>query len=370
MKQSKLKACTLFAGTAALLLGLGSCNKEPEVAVEEAPLVVEHATVRAHVGDRGAATKASFSNNILDWSVGDKVVMVSNGCVNGTLECTGLDGTSGIFEGDISQFTPAGVEIYFLGNQDPSGAESTFDLSAQSGTEAALVGFLFLKTAAPVVLEKTSADDDPNVTYGIAGGSSVSFDSTPLVPFLEIRNLDQGLVQSGSLTEEELTGVKATQVKINGLKNILRIDLTTGTVSASMSSKTTVTTIRPVSTADRANNYFMAIVPQTATDLTMEVSYTSQDVPSLQWSGINWTIADPQDEGSTTASYYTDWNAQTGLTFGSISSKGGYSGSSVSGGETADGKTQKNGYNGSNVDGTSDNPQGSKGGYNGSEVVG
>ncbi len=370
MKQSKLKACTLFAGTAALLLGLGSCNKEPNAAVEEAPLVVEHATVRVQVGDRGAATKASFSGNVLDWSVGDKVVMVSNGCVNGTLECTSLDGTSGVFEGDISQFTPSGVQIYFLGNQDPSGAESTFDLSTQNGTEAALVGFLFLKTESTIVLEKTSADDDPNVTYGISDDSpAISFDPTPLVPFLEIRNLDQGLVQSGSLTEEELTGVKATQVKIDGLKNILRIDLTTGKVSASMSPKTTVTTIRPAS-ADRANNYFMAIAPQTATGLTMEVSYTSQDVPSLQWQNINWTIADPQAEGSSTASYYTDWNTQTGLTFGSISTKGGYSGASVSGAETADGKTNKGGYNGSNVDGTVDNPQGSKGGYNGSEVVG
>ncbi|MBQ7609744.1 MAG: hypothetical protein IJU74_01445 [Bacteroidales bacterium] len=358
MYQTKLKAFALAAGFTALLGGLSSCNKEAAVVPEAASDVVAHAVVQAKVGDRGAATKASLSSGYeLSWGLGDKLVMVSNGCVNGTLVCT-EPGTPATFKGDVSQFTPSGVEFYFLGNHDASGIQSSFDLSTQNGTQAALVGFLFLKTASPVTLSKTSEEGDPEQKYELDG--TVEFNPTPLAPILNLRELDKVLKYAGMVeTDEELVGVKATSVKIDGLKNVLKIDLATGTVSAGMSSKTSVTTISPASSADRANSYYMAVVPQNATGLTLQINYTGSEVPMIIWPGINWNLS---TEG---VSFYTDWSNQDTGGIGYLSTKGGYSGVTVEGGETADGLNNKGGYNGNNTDGTSDNPQGSKGGYNG-----
>ena len=359
MYQTKLKAFALAAGLSAMLGGLSSCNKEVAVVPEAASEVVAHAVVQAKVGDRGAATKASLSSGYeLSWGLGDKLVMVSNGCLNGTLTCT-EPGSPATFKGDVSQFTPSGVEFYFLGNNDASGIQSSFDLSKQNGTQASLVGFLFLKTASPVTLSKTSEEGDPEQTYELDG--TVEFNPTPLAPILNLTELDKVLYYAGLVpdADESLLGVKATSVKIEGLQNVLKIDLASGTVSAGMSSKTNVTTVSPANTADRANSYYMVVVPQNATDLTLQINYTGSDVSMVSWPGINWNLT------TTGVSFYTDWSNQDTGGIGTISTKGGYSGVTVEGGETADGLTNKGGYNGSNTDGTSDNPQGSKGGYNG-----
>lgn len=352
MLQTKLKPAALLAGAAALLALAVSCNKETQAAVSDG--VVSRACVTAAIGDRDAG-KATFSSNNLSWAVGDKVVMVSNGQVNGTLTCTAA-GDPATFEGEVSQFTPEGVDLYFLGNHDADGVRSSFDLSRQAGSQDALVGFLFLKTDSPVVL--TKAADGPNGEEQYECSGTVNFGTTPLIPFLELRNLDKGLVMAGLAAEEDLTGVKASSVKIDGLKNRLDIDLASGTVSAGMMSTTTVTTISPVKAADRANSYYLAVVPQTAEDVTLQVNYIGSDTPMLTWSGIAWTI-------SGGASYYTDWGKQSGLSFGALSTKGGYNGVAVEGGENPDGLNNKRGYNGHNADGTVDDPQGAKTGYDG-----
>lgn len=361
MKKTKLKAFAfVLMGLSAAGVTLSSCNKEPAAVTEPEQEVVAHAVIEAKVADRGAATKASLATDYkLSWGLGDKLVMVSNGCVNGTLYCT-EPGDPATFKGDVSQFTPTGVEFYFLGNNDASGIQSSFDLSRQGATQASLVGALFLKTSSPVTLSKTSDDDDPEQTYELDG--TIEFDPKPMIPILQLKDLDKVLYYAGMVENDSdaLIGVKATQVKIDGLKNVLKIDLATGKISAGMSSETTVTTIQPASSADRANTYYMAVVPQDAKNLSIQISYTGAETSNVVWTGINWNLT---TEG--VSNYYTDWSDKDRSGLGSYSTKGGYSGVAVEGGETADGLNNKNGYGGVNTDGTSDNPQGSKGGYNG-----
>ena len=381
MKQSKLKACTLFAGAAALLLGLGACNKAETDVPEEPLLVVEHATVRAQVGDRGTATKASldgddFTSMTLNWAVGDKIVVVSNGIVNGTLTCKSLSGTTGNFEGDISKFTPDAVTLYFLGNQSPNDVKATFDLSRQAGTMNELVGMLFLRTeigSVAFVKEEEESASEGSESYVLSG--TVSFISTPMIPILEIQNLDKALIKSGlvdadadengDVTDEEaeaaLVGVKASSVKIEGLQNQLCVNLLTGEVSADMMPNTNLITVGPSRANDRANSYCLAVVPQNATGVKMQISYVGSDIPSLMITDINW------DMTSDSAHFTTDINEKTGLSFGSLSFKSGYSGNTVGGGERSDGLNSKNGYGGKTIDGADDAVSDKKG-YSGNEV--
>lgn len=358
MYRNKLKAIALAAGSIALLAGAFSCNKQEKDVSGVADEVVTHAVVKARVGDRGAVTKATMgSNYALTWDVGDKLVMVSNGCVNGTLECI-TAGDPATFQGYVSQFTPSGVDFYFLGNQPVGGIHTSIDLSSQNGSQGSLVGFLMLKSSSRVSLSKTSEEGDPEITYELDG--DVSFNPTPLAPILELRELDQVLLKAGMVeSEDDLTGVKATSVKLVGLKNILQIDLSSGTVSASMSSETTVTTIAPIA-SQRANNYFMVVAPQNTTGISMQVNYTGADVSQVIWNGIDWDLS---AEGVT--SYYTDWTKQSTGGISPLTTKVGYGGVTVEGGATEDGMTNKGGYGGVNTDGTVDNPQGSKGGYSG-----
>ena len=344
---TKLKAFSVCA-TATLLLGLSSCQKDPGN-LPEPMLVVERASVCAQVAERGGDTKADFDGSTLDWTEGDKVVMVSNGNVNGTLTCT--NAASGIFEGDVSQFTPAAVKFYFLGNREVGNVNATFDLSSQRGSEERLVDYLFLAPAGEVELEKTSDDGDPNITYALKEGETVSFNPVPLIPFLEVR-----LDKDGSPASQ--TGVKVSSVIISGLKNLLTIDLISGDVSASYVSGVETTTIAPARVADYAKRYYLAVIPQEASSVSFEIHYSGGSVDQEVWSGINW--------GSISAgsSYYTDWSKQSGLDIGSLSSKIGYDGFDITTG--SDGSTKKGGYGGSNPDGTSDNPTGNKRGYGGS----
>lgn len=362
MMQSKLKACMLLAAASTVALGLASCNKQG-AEVPEPLKVVERATLQVNVGDRSAATKATFSENTLKWAEGDKIVMVSNDCINGTLICTEVDGSgNGTFEGEITQFTPASVEFYFLGNKVPAGVNASFDLSAQSGTESGLVDFLFLKTASPLSLQVKAGTEYPEEVYELS--SSLSFNSTPLIPIIEIKNLDQALVAAGMVSD--VTGIKATSVKIVGLQNKLRLDLTSGEVSAAMMDNTNITTIAPALSADRANNYFVAVVPQNATDLSMQITYTGSDVNTLNLKGITWTMKN--DDGSVKdTNFISDMSNRADVSYGSLSAKAGYSAQTISGGERADGLNAKSGYGGNTADGEDDylSP---KYGYGGNEV--
>lgn len=378
MKQSKLKACALFAGTAALLLGLGACNKEPSVP-EEVMLVVPHAKVQAQVGERAPMTKASLDGTTesmtLNWEVGDKVVMVSNGSVNGTLTCKSVSGGTGSFEGDVYNFTPAGVSLFYLGNQSANGINASFDLSRQTGTMSGLVGMLFLKTSSDVVLEDVTPADagEGEKVYALSG--TVTFNPKPLLPILEVRNLDMALIKSGLVnadadedgvvTDDEISaallGVKTSSFKLEGLYNQVSINLTDDTVTGGYMPSTSIMTVGPVLSSERANSYFFAVVPQTATGVKMQINYVGADVSNVMLTGIDWTIT---ADGS---SFYSDMATKEGVEFGSMSFKYGYGAQTIGGGERADGMNQKNGYGGSTIDGAN-NTDASKGGYTGQEA--
>ncbi len=383
MKQSKLKACTLFAGAAALLLGMGACNKAETIVSEEPLRVVEHATVRAQVGDRGTATKASLDGDMssmtLNWAVGDKIVVVSNGIVNGTLTCKSLSGTTGNFEGDISKFTPDAIKLYFLGNQSPNGVNATFDLSRQAGTMNELVGMLFLKTASDVTFVKDEEESASEGSESWKLSGTVSFDPKPMIPILEIQNLDRALISSGLVVPEDsdssgdydddemnaaLLGIKASNVKIEGLQNQLCIDLLNGKVSAGMMPNTNLITVGPSRANDRANSYCLAIIPQNAEDVKMQISYVGAPVSSVMVTGIDWEMLD--DDGNLKANHLTTNMAEKGMSV-ALSFKYGYSGNTIGGGERSDGMNSKGGYGGQTIDGADDEVS-SKKGYGGNEV--
>lgn len=326
--------------------------------------MVEHATVRAQVGDRGTATKASLDGNMssmtLNWAVGDKIVVVSNGIVNGTLTCKSLSGTTGNFEGDISKFNPDKITLYFLGNQSPNGINATFDLSRQAGTMNELVGMLFLKTeigSVKFVKDAEKSTSEGAEAYKLSG--EVSFDPKPMIPILEIQNLDQALVHAGLATSVDLVGVKASSVKIEGLQNQLCIDLLTGDVSAGMMPNTNLITVGPSRANDRANSYCLAVVPQNAEGVTMQISYVGSDISSLKIEHIDWNM--------TTGDHFTTNMANKGVVLGPLSFKSGYSGNTIGGGERSDGMNSKGGYGGKTIDGADDYVS-SKGGYGGNEV--
>ena len=353
--QSKLKACT-FAGGLLLLLGAVSCNKENDSVQMPDDLVIEHGVITASVDNTDAATKANLDDDYLfTWSVGDKIVMFSNNQINGTLECKEVDGSgNATFRGDVSQFSLSGVDFYYLANQEAYSSQPSFDLSVQNGNKSGLVGSLFLKSKSSVSLKKV---EDSSKNEYIIDGTGVEMDGTPLIPILEIRNLAEPLRRSGML--DDLTGVRATSLRIENLKNLMTIDLKTGKVTASMKPDNNFTV---VSAYEASNVFYMAVLPQVANDLKMQINYTGTDIKSLLIQNLDWTIG---EDGS----FYSDMATKEGLTFGSISSKSGYGGNTVGGGELADGLNSKGGYSGNTAGDADDVDGGQKSGYTGNEAV-
>ncbi|MBQ9410415.1 MAG: hypothetical protein IJU21_02275 [Bacteroidales bacterium] len=369
MKQSKLKAGILLSAASALLLGLGSCNKEPSID-PAAKVVIPFARVQATVGDPAGATKASLNDarTLLSWEVGDKLVMVSNGLINGTLTCTSLDGTVGNFEGDMSKFN-LDVTLYFLGNQSANAVDATFDLSRQSGTADGLVNFLFLKTAVGSVhLKDVTPQDASEGEKKFVLDGSVTFNPQPILPFFELRDMHTALIKAGYSDGTDLDGVKTTSVTFHGLQNQLNINLLTGESSSSMAPDKNYVTVSPI-TAQRSNSYIMAIAPQVASKVSVEINYTGFPAAnSIMMTGANWNMSDASK------GYFLDWTKDqydssnpNSVSYGSLVFKGGYYAGTVGGGERADGLNIKQGYGGQNPDGTSDDPQGNKQGYNGHE---
>lgn len=354
--QSKLKICSfLFAG-ATLLLGISSCNKDDTQIVQGPVRIVERAVVTTEVGDRGATTKAAYESNTLSWTLGDKLVMVSNEMVNGTLVCEEVDASgNGTFSGDVSQFDPDNATLFFLGNQDASVVESSFDFSSQSGSERGLANYLFMKSNPFHLVQQES--ENPNILK-YAPADEITFDSKPLVSIIYLT-----LDYAGTPGAED--GVTISSVNFEGLKNRMSLNLLTGNITASFvkdskGEDNKSTSLTPAKKADYAKAYWLAVVPQSTNDISMKVSYEGSTTKSMLWTGIDWTV----ESG---ISYTTDWSSQR-PTINQISAKYGYNGNAVEGGENADGLSHKGGYNGNNADGTSDNPLGSKPGYNGNDI--
>ena len=336
----------------ALMAGMVSCNKETTSPDVQPLKVVEHARVSTVVTNRGMDTKAAFSgtntsgnvSGTLSWNVGDKIVIASNGQVNGTLICTEVPDGQAKFEGDITQFTPASVYFYYLGNKDATGVNGTYDFSQQSGTLEALTGLIFLKSE-EVKLSEVEGESGEYYYDESVNGGAFAFNSTPLVSLL---TLDLAIPN----TPGAQTGTNVKSVQFSGLANKLRLNLITGEMEPINTEN--ATRISPGS--NYTTSYVMAVIPQTADEVKMTLEYT--DGESMVFSGINWTI----EEGK---NYKTDFsNAE--LVVDPVSNKFGYNGLSIVG---DDGISNKKGYNGFNADGSIDDPKGNKKGYNGFDLT-
>lgn len=352
---------TIFKGSPIAVLALSvlllvgsSCTKQGSDPQPEK--VVARAGFSMGVGEKDGGTKASVSGGYLNWQTGDLIVMASNGQINGTLVCTSVDGDgSATFSGEITNFTPAGVNLYFLGNRNVDGMTPQFDFSLQQGNIANAANYVFLKKTGVVLKEVADHSWEPENNVAFEGMTSL---------------LTLNLAPAGS---PATNGGIATSAKIDGLKNCMTVDLATGAVTPTFvkmldgTTDNVTTSVSPSGTANYSNSYVIAVIPQNAPDLAMSVNYLNTDgsTETTQWSGINWNMT--YKAGKT---IITDWTgAGKAPTIVESSLKGGYSGVAVEGGENADGLNHKGGYGGANADGSVDNPQGNKGGYTGTEVL-
>ena len=363
MKQSVIRKCLVTIASVAALPVLFSCQKQGSEPAEPAMEVVAKADIVMSAGKEDSSTKAYVEDNYLYWEVGDKIVMVSNGQINGTLVCTAVNPTTlkGTFSGTISNFTPASVNFFYLGNKEVDSVDPTFDLSLQTGVLSNASRYLYFKRTG-VSLTNT--------------GGNVYKPSGPVTLDGMVALLTLKLDPAGSPADPadlEKVGTLASAVTINDLKNAMRINLTDGTVTpvfAKMFNGTTdktTTTVSPTNRMNYANSYVIAVVPQNAAGLTMSVDYLKPDgsTETTQWSNINWNMTECGG-----VAIHTDWTSDGKTpTIVEASAKLGYGGVAVEGGENADGENHKGGYTGGNVDDQDvDNPSGNKPGYGGKEV--
>lgn len=334
------------------LMGLAACSGDDDALQPQpqTPVVVSHAYVSVSTGE-GAATRADVSDNTLNWQAGDKVVAYSNGQVNGTLVCSEVDGSGkALFKGELSNFAPASVNLFFLGNRSVSSGRSlTVDFSSQNGSTSGLVGYLFLAKTG-VVFEELGSADEVGLLYKVA--EDVVFEA--LTSIME-------LTLSGDGTPST-RDYKAKSVKVAGLQNQLTVNFATGEVTTGQTNDEGIITVRPTSAATYADTYYMAVIPSADNnEVSMTIAYQDGGTGSkiVTLSNLDWSS---MAEGSY---YFLNWEEKEPMP---VSSKSGYNGASVDG-SRGDGQSTKNGYNGQNADGTMDDPTGSKSGYNGAAVV-
>lgn len=355
MKQSVLKDCTLTAAFAALLISIPSCTKQSDGIETEPELeVVSHASFSMAVGDESNGTRASIDGSMFNWQVGDRIVMASNSQINGTLVCSNVDKNGrATFGGDINNFTPACVNLFFLGNKEPFGMNPVFDFSMQEGTAHCASGYVFLKMTGLV----------------LSGAGGTYFPAEPVRFEGMTTLLTLKLDPEGSPGTNK--GVRPVSVGINGLMNCCGIDLSTGDLTPMFmkmpdgNEDNTISTVSPGNYRDYSNNYMMAVIPQNAENITMSVTYLNPDgtYEYTMWSGINWDLSSKAGK-----SVYTNWEGGKAPVIVEPNFKSGYSGLSVDSDEDVDYNTPKNGYEGVSVDGQVDNPSGEKNGYGGTDV--
>lgn len=360
MKQSIIRKCLVTIASVAALPVLFSCQKQESALAEPAMEVVANADIVMSAGKENSSTKAYVEGDYLYWEVGDKIVMVSNGQINGTLVCTAVDPSThnGTFSGPISNFTPASVNFFYLGNKEVDNVNPKFDLSLQTGVLSNAANHLYFKKIGVVLT------DTGNKVYKPSG--AVTFEGMVALLTLYLNPANSPAVTT--------PGTLASAVTINGLMNAMSIDLRTGNptpVFAKMFNGTTdktTTTVSPTNRMNYANSYVIAVVPQDAMGLTMSVKYLKPDgsTETTQWSNINWNMTECGG-----VAIHTDWTSDGKTpTIVEASAKLGYGGVAVEGGENADGENHKGGYDGANVDDQDvDNPSGNKPGYGGKEVI-
>ncbi len=341
---------------ALLAFGLASCSNDsdldpvpvPEEGSQEQPTVVEHAYVSMDV-DGGDQTRAAYDGRYLNWAVGDKLIAFSNGKINGTLTCTAVGGGSATFSGEMENFTPAGVNLFFLGNRTVAddATSLTVDFSSQDGSKDGLVNYIFLKNTGDAGVTFTETSEGS----GVYNTTDVAFQSLVSIARLV-------LDQTGTPGAD---GYKAKQAKIFGLKDQMTINFADGSVTAAYVNDDHVTDVIPSSAANYSLEYYMAVIPdESYTALTMNVYYQSEEAGStiVNFDGINWS--------SMAAGKSYKWAGKNNEPEYN-SSKGGYNGGSVEG-DRADGTSTKGGYNGGSVEGDREDGSSTKTGYSGGSL--
>ncbi len=327
MMLSKIKEF-LILGSGILLLGMVSCKK----AAEEPSREVRPARVIL-TAQVGSDTKAGYLVGKVSWEVGDQLVLHDGTQVLGTLQCSSADANGkGSFTGEVASFTTAEnytTNVWFLGNRSVSSNTLTVDFSSQNGTPSGVSSYIFLLKEG-VVFEKDGEIYKPS--------STISFDR-PFNAIMELR-----MSGSNGPAEQPGNGLKAKKITIEGLKNQLTLDLSAKSATAGYANAAPyTTTVAPSSVPQYSDVYYLSVIPDAAnTGLSLKADYQDGGsgtiivrwVNALDWSGMvagKW--------------YYTDWSTKTAIQY---SSKVGYNGQDVTGGENADGNG-KGGYSGTEV---------------------
>ncbi|MCR4566127.1 MAG: hypothetical protein K5651_08580 [Bacteroidales bacterium] len=348
MMLSKIKEF-LILGSGILLLGMVSCKK----AAEEQPSQEARPARVSLTAQVGSDTKAGYLAGKVSWEVGDQLVLHDGTQVLGTLQCISADASGkGSFTGEVASFSTDPsytVNVWFLGNRSVSSNTLTVDFSSQNGTPSGVSSYIFLLKE-DVVFNKGEDTYSPSSTISFAQ----SFNA-----IMELR-----MSGANGPDEQPGNGLKAKKITIEGLKNQLTLDLAAKSATADYANAAPyATTVAPSSVSQYSDVYYLSVIPDAANN-SLNITSDYQDggtgTFAVGWKGVNWSS---MVSGNW---YYTDWTSKTAAQY---SSKVGYNGQAVTGGETADGKDGKSGYNGANADGTDDNPTGNKGGYNGTEVL-
>lgn len=360
----------LILGSSIMLLGMVSCNKATDGPVQEADsgVVPTKVTLLAQLDND---TKASYAAGKVSWELGDKIVLFddTDGVLAELVCISTLDGGKGFFSGP----TPAGwtadslgvKKVFFLGNRsiaDPASFE--VDFSAQDGTASGVSRFIFLYG-----VKYEGGEPKDVVTFLKSGDAYLA--SAPVTfngSFNAIISMTFSGVDCPEGTPGE-NGYKAKKVTIEGLKNHVIIDLThsldTEDVVGAYTTKDVAnekTTITPGSSAEYASTYYLSVVPSPGNAVTITADYQDggTGTTTVKWNSMDWSSVAAGNW------YYINWS---GKTLVQLSSKPGYSGQAVTGGENANGNSGKAGYGGANADGENENPTGNKNGYGGTEVL-
>ena len=331
-----MKKLSIFAVVLASIVGFSACSSD-DVGESQTPAskVVAHAVFSMQMGG-GASTRATMDSNTLKWRVGDKLILASNGQINGTITCTEITGDgTGTFSGSINNFTPNGVNLYYLGDRDVSSMNPVFDFSVQQGSTDVVCNYILLKKIGLQLVEQLDGSYAPN--------GKVEMDAITSL-------LNLNLEHDGTPS----TGYLAKAAWIKGLKNQISVNLANGEITASYINKAIpvtssgtdnqLTRISPLTSEEYSNTFIIGVIPQYATDISIRVDYHSEDGDNIEtlWNNINWNIGEGKN-------FVTNWTEQGDLEIVEVSSRTGYPGQAVDTGENNDGYDHKTGYNGSDV---------------------
>ena len=211
-----MKKLSFFAVALMACLGFSACSSDdfaPNVN-SEGLTVVSHAKMVMTFGD-GAETRATYTDGtgVFAWAVGDKIVVASNGQINGVITCTSATSGTGTFEGALNDFTPESVNLFYLGGEEATSMAPTIDFSTQTGD---VTKFVVLKKTGLALTKNSDGDYVPSGN-----------DDVKMTPVTSILNLDLTCSATG------VSGKNAYKATLSDVRNSLTINLASGEVTVS-----------------------------------------------------------------------------------------------------------------------------------------